>query len=317
MKILQYILLRVSGVLLTTLVGAAVVFFAMQAMPGDPALSALGEHASPEAIARFRAEHHLDAPLAQQFLHWLWGIMSADLGQSMTLASDVPISHLLVARIPNTVFIGIYAILLALMLAMTMGTIAAIKHGKAPDTIATSFAVLGVSMPDFWLGFVLILVFALTLGLFPAYGFESPLVSFAGALHSGFLPALAVAAPMAAVFARTLRSALLENMRKDYVTVARSFGFSRSFVFWNYIFRNSIIAFVVIVGLQVRYLLGGVVVIERVFGIPGIGSLMVDAAFARDYAVVQACAIVFLVTVLVVNLVVDIVCALLDPKRTR
>jgi hypothetical protein len=157
----------------------------------------------------------------------------------------------------------------------------------------------------------------LSLGWLPSYGFTSPFMSFQDALVTGFLPALAIAAPMAAVFARTLRTALLENMRRDHVTVARAFGYSQSFIFRQYVFRNSIIPYIVIVGLQIRYLLGGVVVIERVFGVPGVGSLMVDAAFARDYPVVQACTIVFLAIVLSVNLMVDIVCAWLDPKRTR
>ncbi|QPC44143.1 ABC transporter permease [Kaustia mangrovi] len=317
MKTVQFILGRFLGAVATMFIGALAVFLVMQAAPGDPALAALGESATPEAVAAFRAERNLDAPLTEQFASWLQGVAQGDFGKSLTIAGGIPISELVVTRLPNTLFVGLYAIVFAVAVSLFMGSLAAIKRGRMSDTVATSISALGVSMPDFWLGYVLILVFALTLGWLPSYGFTSPFESLSGAFVTGLLPALAIAAPMAAVFARTLRTSLLENSGRDYVTVARSFGFSRPFVFEHYVFRNSIIPYIVIVGLQIRYLLGGVVVVERVFGVPGVGSLMVDAAFARDYPVVQACTIVFLTIVLSVNFTVDIICAALDPKRTR
>jgi peptide/nickel transport system permease protein len=198
-----------------------------------------------------------------------------------------------------------------------MGTIAALSRGRLADTLATSAAVLGISMPDFWLSYMLVFAFALGLGWLPAYGFTSPMDSLGGAFYSGLLPAVAVAAPMAAVFARTLRTALLGVAHQDHVTAARSFGFRPVFIFIHWTFRNALIPYLTIIGLQIRYILGGVVVIERIFGVPGVGSLMVDAGFARDYPVVQACTIVFLVIVLTVNLTVDLVCSALDPRRTR
>ena len=174
--------------------------------------------------------------------------------------------------------------------------------------------VLGVSMPDFWLGSVLVFFLALNFPIFPSYGFVSPVESLGGALLSGFLPALAIAAPMAAVFSRVLRASLLEVMHRPFVQVSRSLGFSGPFVFFHAVLRNALIPYVTVIGLQVRYLLGGVVVIERVFGIPGLGSLMVDGAFGRDYPVIQACALTFLVVVLLTNLLVDLVCTRLDPR---
>ena len=142
-------------------------------------------------------------------------------------------------------------------------------------------------------------------GIFPSYGFVSPGDSLAGALYSGFLPAFAIAAPMAASFTRILRTALIETLYRDHVRVARSLGYSGAFIFVHYVFRNALIPYVTVIGLQVRYLLGGTVVVERIFGIPGIGALMVDAAFGRDYGLVQACALTFLICVLIVNFVVD------------
>ncbi len=317
MSLARYIAGRLAALVLTVLVGSVVVFLVMKAAPGDPAMAALGENARPELVAAFRAKHNLDVPWAVQYGRWLSGAARGDFGLSLTVAADRAISGLIAARLPNTIFVGMLALTIALALSLVAGTIAALRRGKAADTIATSLAALGISMPDFWLSYVLILVFALGLGVFPSYGFTAPTQSLAGAFYSGFLPALAVAAPLAAVFARTLRTALLESSHRDYVVAARSFGFHPAFVFVHWIFRNALIPYITIIGLQIRYILGGVVVIERIFGIAGIGSLMVDGAFARDYPVVQACAVVFLVLVLSVNLLVDVVCSLLDPKRTR
>lgn len=313
----RYVGARFVALVLTVLAGSIVVFLVMKAAPGDPAMAALGENARPELVAAFRAKHNLDVPWVQQYGRWLAGVVQGDFGLSLTVASDRAISGLIAARLPNTIFIGLLALAIAICLSLIAGTIAALRRGKLADTVATSLAALGISMPDFWLSYVLILVFALGLGLFPAYGFIAPGQSLSGALYSGFLPALAVSAPLAAVFARTLRTALLETSNRDYVVAARSFGFHPAYVFVHWIFRNALIPYITIIGLQIRYILGGVVVIERIFGIAGIGSLMVDGAFARDYPVVQACAVVFLVIVLSVNLAVDVVCSLLDPKRAR
>jgi peptide/nickel transport system permease protein len=317
LKTFVFIAGRLLGALATMFVGALAVFVVMQAAPGDPALAALGESATPDAVAKFRAERNLDAPLTEQFLIWLLGMASGEFGRSLTIAGGISIADLIASRLPNTIFIGLYSIFFAIVISLVIGSLAARNRGGPVDTVATSVAALGVSMPDFWLGYVLIFFFALHLGWLPSYGFASPLESLSGALYTGLLPSLAIAAPMAAVFARTLRTALLENTNREYVTVARSFGFSEGFIFRSYVFRNSIIPYFVVIGLQVRYLLGGVVVVERIFGVPGVGSLMVDGAFARDYPVVQACTVVFLFIVLFVNLAVDLICAALDPKRIR
>jgi peptide/nickel transport system permease protein len=317
MNFLWYLVVRLGGALATIIVGSFLIFLIMQLAPGDPALTVLGDAATTETIAAFREEHGLDQPIIVQYAIWLEKAIQGDLGNSIALAGKFPISELLGNRLPVTIFIGIYGLAIALVISLTAGTIAALRHGKLADTVATSIAVLGISMPDFWLSYVLILAFALSFTWFPSYGFTTPAQDFFGAFYSGFLPALAIAAPMAGVFARILRASLLETARKEYVTAARSFGFAAPFVFMHYVFRNAIIPFVTVVGLQVRYLLGGVVIIERIFGISGMGSLMVDAAFGRDYPVVQACALTFLGIVLTVNLVVDIACAMLDPRRTH
>ena len=317
MGFLWYLTIRIGGALATIAVGSFLIFLIMHLAPGDPALAVLGESATTETIAAYRAEHGLDEPVLVQFFIWAKMVLQGDLGRSIALAGKFPISDLLATRLPITIFIGLYGLVIALVISLIAGTAAALRQGKLVDTVSTGVAVLGISMPDFWFSYVLILFFALSLDWFPSYGFIPPTESIAGAFHSGFLPALAIAAPMAGVFARILRASLVETARREYVTAARSYGFAAPFVFIHYVFRNAIIPFVTVLGLQVRYLLGGVVIIERVFGISGMGSLIVDAAFARDYPVVQACALTFLTVVLSVNLIVDIVCALLDPRRTR
>lgn len=307
---------RLGGVFVLALLGSAAVFFAMRMGAGDPAIAALGDFATPEAIAVFRTKWGLDQAVILQYWKWLLNALQGDFGASMTVAANLPIAKLIASRLPNTMFIGLYALTIAVLISLSAGTLSVLRHGKFADTVATSFAVLGISMPDFWLSYVLIYIFALGLGIFPSYGFVTPAESFSAALYSGLLPALAVAAPMAAAFTRILRTALLETLHREHVRVARSFGFREAFIFIHYVMRNALIPYVTVVGLQIRYILGGTVVVERIFGVPGIGALMVDAAFARDYPVVQACALTFLIGVLSVNFIVDLICAALNPRET-
>ncbi len=300
--------------LLMCVAGAFAVFMTMQAAPGDPSLIILGDQATPQAVAAYRAANHLDDPVLSQFARWASGVAVGDFGKSLSVAQGQPVASLIADRLPNTLFIGAYALGLALVFSLIAGSLAAKNRGKAVDVTATSIAVMGISMPDFWLAYVLVLFFSLTWRIFPAYGFVTPGDDIWEAFFSGFLPALAVSAPLAAVFTRILRVTLIENQSKDYVRAAKSFGFSGKFIFVHFVLRNAMVPFITVVGIQARYLLGGTVVIERVFGIPGLGSLMVDAAFSRDYPLVQACALVFLVCILLVNFVIDMICQALDPR---
>lgn len=315
MRFLFYLGLRLLTSFVMLAVGSLLIFLLLHAGAGDAAIAALGEQASPEAVEAFRAAHHLNDPLMVQYLHWAQAALSGDLGQSISLAGGFATAQLIRDSLPNTVFIGVYALILAVAISLVAGSIAASRQGRIEDVLATSGAIITISMPDFWLGYVLVLIFSLGLGWFPAYGFVSPMQSLPGALHAGFLPAVAIAIPMAGIFARMLRTTLLETFRQAYVVSAHALGFGRFFIFWHYVLRNALIPYVTSIGLQARYLLGGVVVVERVFGVPGIGSVIVDGAFARDYGVVQGCAVVFLVIVIAVNFAMDLVCALLDPRR--
>ncbi|WP_294927957.1 ABC transporter permease [uncultured Paracoccus sp.] len=308
---------KLLSALVLLLVGSLVVFLTIQAAPGSAALSVLGEQATPEAVAAFERRHGLDQPVLVQYLAWLGNALRGDFGVSLSIASGQQISSLMASKLPTTLFLGAYALVLAIAISLVLGIYAARHRGKTGDTVATSISVLGISMPDFWLSYVLIFFFGLSLGWFPTYGYVSPFVDLPGALHAGFLPALAIAAPMAAVFSRTLRAVLLETMTRPYVTAARSFGLKPRFVFVHFIFRNALIPYLTIIGLQIRYILGGVVVVERIFGIPGMGSFMVDGAFLRDLPVLLACTVTFLAIVVLVNTLTDALCSFLDPRRSR
>ncbi|WP_323039799.1 ABC transporter permease [Gemmobacter sp.] len=317
LKRLKLVAGRLASALVLLLVGSLVVFLTIKSAPGNPALSALGEQATPEAVAAFERQHGLDQPVMVQYMRWLSGAAQGDFGKSLTMGGGQPISTLMAGKMQATLFLGVYALTLAIAISLVLGIIAARNRGKPADMLATSVAVLGISMPDFWLSYVLIFFFGLSLGWFPTFGYVAPTDDLIGALHAGFLPAFAIAAPMAAVFSRTLRAVLLETMNRPYVTAARSFGLKSRFVFVHFVFRNALIPYLTVIGLQIRYILGGVVVVERIFGIPGVGSFMVDGAMLRDTPVLLACTVTFLAIVLLVNTATDALCTFLDPRRTR
>lgn len=317
MSVVSYALVRALSALATVVVGAFVIFLVLQLAPGDPAITVLGENANPAAVEAFRREHGLDQPPLAQFGRFLTGAIAGDFGQSLTIGGGVPIVGLLVQRLPNTVFVGLYAMTIAVALSLVLGTLGAWGQGTVADTVLTAGTVTLISMPDFWAGYMLVILLSLQFGLFPAFGFTTPFESFPGALYSGFLPALTVSAHMTGFFSRILRSSLLETWRRNYVVAARSFGFSGPFVYRHYVLRNAIIPLVVVMGLQIRNLLGGMVIVEKIFGIPGLGSLMIDGVFARDYPLVLVCAMTFLALVIAVTFLVDVVCLLLDPRRSR
>lgn len=317
MNVAPYILVRAFSAAATILAGAFVIFLVLQLAPGDPAITVLGENANPDAVAAFRREHGLDRPPVVQFGRFLAGALTGDFGQSLTIGGGVPIVGLILQRLPNTMFVGLYAMTIAVALSLVLGTIGAWRQGTAVDTTVTAAVVTLISMPDFWAGYMLVILFSLQFSLFPAFGFTAPSESLRGALYSGFLPALTVSAHMTGFFSRILRSSLLETWRRNYVLAARSFGLGGPFVYRHYVLRNAVIPLVIVMGLQIRNLLGGIVIIEKIFGIAGLGSLMIDGVFARDYPLVLVCAMTFLALVIAVSFLVDVICLLLDPRRNR
>ncbi|MEW6264478.1 MAG: ABC transporter permease [Thermodesulfobacteriota bacterium] len=315
-SILTYIIRRLLYFIPTVIAITLVIHLVLHFAGADPVRIMLGDAATKESVAFWTKKLGLDQPVMVQYWQWLKGLLHGNLGMSLTLAQGFSVSELIKERLPTTAFLSIVSLLLSLMVALPAGVISALRRRHIEDYAVTTIAVAGISMPDFWFGFMLVILFSININLFPSMGYVRLLKDPLGALHHILLPSIAIAGPMAAIIARMVRASILDTITKEYVTVARAFGFSSRDIFFNYVWRNSLIPIVTIVGLQVRYLLGGVVVIEKVFSLPGIGSLLADAAFGRDIFLVQGIVVVFLFIILVINLIVDISYVFID-RRVR
>lgn len=283
---------------------ACLVFFLIHLVPGDPVDVMLGESARPADRAALRASLGLDQPITTQLTNYFSGLVQFDLGQS--LHSRRAVSEMLAERIPATLELAFAALVCAMVLAIPLGIIAAVERGKAWDWGAMGFSMLGVSIPNFWLGPMLILCFSLWLGWTPVSGREG--------LASLILPAVTLGTGFAAILARMVRSSLLEVLGEDFVRTARAKGLSELKVIWRHAMRNAWLPVATLAGLQLGALLGGAVVTEVVFDWPGIGSLMIEAIQKRDYPVVQGCVLFISLMYVLVNTLTDLLYGLIDPR---
>ena len=301
---LNYLLRRLAGALIVILGVSCLVFLLIQLVPGDPVEVMLGESASSADRAALREQLGLNQPILLQLWQYLSGLARGDLG--ISLFSQRPISELLLERIPATLLLTVAALGFALMIAVPLGVLAALRKDTAWDTGAMGFALLGVSIPNFWLGPLLILVFSLWLGWFPVSGAEGP--------GAWVLPALTLGTGLAAILSRMVRSSLLEVLQEDYMRTARAKGLSPTRVVWVHGLRNALLPVITLLGLQLGALLGGAVITETVFSWPGIGSLTIEAIQRRDYPLVQACVLLISLAYVVINLATDFVYAWIDPR---
>jgi peptide/nickel transport system permease protein len=261
-------------------------------------------------VAALRHEWGLDRPLPAQYEKFMGRIVRGDLGDS--LFYGVPARTLVLDRLPVTLWLIVYGALLSVLIAVPLAALAATRRGRLPDHIVRAVPLVGLGFPPFWLGIVLLLVFALNLGrLFPVGGYGN---GFFGHLHSMFLPSLTVAFGIAPILIRSLRASLLEVLESDYVTTARSKGIPERRVLTRHALRNAVISTVSVLGVNIGFLVGATLVIEQVYAVPGIGQLMINSIFQRDFPVVQAVTLVFSVMVVLVYLLTDVVHALLDPR---
>ena len=287
------------------LVGVSVGVFLMVAFsPGDPATVLAGDTASPEAIARIRTDLGLDEPLPVQYVRFVDRLAHGDLGTSIRTHRDVTIEIL--DRFPYTLELAIAAVLLSTLVGVTTGVVAAVNRGRLADVLAMGLAVVGLSVPTFWIALLGILFFSLTLHWLPVTG--------AGSVASLILPAAALSVHSAAVKARITRSSMLEVLGQDYLRTARAKGLRERTVVWRHALRNALIPITTIIGLQFGSLLGGAFIIETIFGWPGVGRLAVQSIFDRDFPIIQGTVLLVAVAYLVTNLVVDLLYAWLDPR---
>lgn len=328
------ILRRLLATAALMLAAATFVFLLMRAIPGDPVDAILGREGrvSAEQVALIRSQFELDRPLHEQLLTFYGRLLRGDLGTS--IVRQRPVTELIAERFPATIELALAALLIAILVATPVGVVSAVRERSALDRGAMATAFVGMSMPPFWLGIVLILVFAVRLQWFPVAGriaFEytpmpvtglyvlDALLTFdrealGAALRHLVLPALTLGAVLAALIARVSRSSMLEVLREDYVRTARAKGLAEPLVIARHALRNALIPLVTIVGLEIGVLLGGNMIVETVFEWPGIGRLAVDAIFARDYPLVQGVVIVYAFTFAMANLIVDILYTFLDPR---
>ena len=286
------------------------VFFMIHLVPGDPAATILGNQATPARVAAVRHAWGLDQPLYVQYWKFMGRIAHGNLGDS--LFYGVSAGHLVLERLPVTLWLIFMSAFLAVAIAVPLAAIAATKADRAPDHVVRAVPLIGLGFPPFWIGIVLLLIFGLHFGReFPVGGYGS---GFLGHLHSMFLPALCVALGLAPILIRSLRASLLEVLESEYVTTARSKGLSEQRIMRKHAMRNAIISTVSVLGVNIGYLVGGTLVIEQVFALPGIGQLMINSIFQRDFPVVQAVTLVFAVMVVLVYLFTDVAHALLDPR---
>ena len=298
--------------MVTLLVASLLIFLLLEILPGDPAAVILGVGAQEDTLRALRAELGLDLPAPVRYLNWLGEVIQGDLGRSYTY--DTPVQELLLNRVELSLPLALLAILLSTGIAIPLGVFAASRHRKVADTGIMGFAQLGVAVPNFWFAILLILLFSVKLGWFSAGGFAGWDAGWFPAFKSLVLPAVALALPQAAILARVTRSSVLETVQEDYIRTARAKGLSRSQALWRHAVRNALIPVVTILGLQLSFLLAGTIIIENVFYLPGVGRLLFQAIAQRDLMVVKNLVLVLATTVVMINFLVDLLYAVLDPR---
>lgn len=300
----RYILKRIGQTFIVLFAVSILSFVLIRLAPGNPAMMVLGDSATVEDIAAMEAKLGLDQPLVKQYITYIVGVLHGDLGTSIIYNKAV--SSLVISRFFVSLKISMAALAFSLIISIPIAILAGTHQGKFIDFFAMAFAVLGQSMPTVWLGILNILVFAVFLGIFPAFGYEGPM--------SLVLPAMTLGYPFAAVVTRMGRSGMIDVLREDYITATIAKGIPRHTVYMKYAFKNAIIPIVTLVGMQIGHFLGGAVVCETMFGMPGIGQLLNLSVGNRDYFVVQALLLLIATAFAVLNLLVDIVNALIDPR---
>ncbi len=308
------VLRRLLAVAPTVLVVATVTFVALQVIPGDIAQIMLGTDARPEDVARLRQEFGLDRPLAVRYVEWLGNLIRGNLGTSISYHE--PVARLIAQRLPVTFSVAFVSMLMATVMALPLGVVAARRAWSPVDLTVLAGSQVGLAVPTFWMGILLLLGFAAALPIFPLQGY----VALAGSpIEWGrhlVLPALALGAERAAALVRLVRASVLDELSRDYVRTARSKGLAGAFVLRRHVLRNALIPVLTVASLQLGYLLGGTIVIEQVFGLPGLGRLLLQGIYSRDLVVVQGAVVTIAVMFALLNLAVDLLYARVDPRIT-
>ncbi len=306
---LTYISRRLMMLAIVVLGVTIMTFVLMNVAPGDPAemvaMARYGlENLTVEQVENIRISEGLDAPVWIQYMHWLAHALKGDLGRS--LVTGDPVMQEIMVRAPATLILALASLVVSLLIAIPAGIISAARQNTMLDYLARTGALLGASMPNFWLALLLILLFSVTLGWLPVFGY--------GEFRHIILPAVTLGTGLAAITTRLTRSSMLEVLEQNYIITARAKGLQEGNIIFHHAFKNAFIPVITIIGLQLGHLLEGTVIVESIFAWPGLGKLLVDSIYARDYAVIQACVLLFAVLFVVINLLVDILYVYIDPR---
>ena len=308
----RYLLSRLGGMLVVMSLVAVLVFILTRAASGDPIAVLLGDQATAEDIARVQKIYGLDKPLPVQFGYWLKELSHGNLGDSIFLQR--PVTQALWERAEPTALLALMAVAIAASIGVPCGIVSAVFRGKAIDQVFTGFAMLGASVPSFWFGLVLMQIFAVSLGWFPVSGYGDPGAPIWQRLHALVLPAVVLGVLNSALIIRFTRASMLDVLGEDYVRTARAKGLSESVVVLKHALRNALVPIVTVIGLTVALMIGGAVVTETVFGLPGVGNLVVSAVLRRDYPVIQGALLVVAAIYVVINFGVDLLYTVVDPR---
>jgi len=299
--------------LIPTLFFVSVLIFGLQQLlPGDPALAMAGEERDPAVLAQIRQQYRLDQPFYVQYVYWIGGVLSGNLGESMRLKE--PVLTLIAQKFPVTLQLALMAIVISLAIGVSAGIISAVRKNTAIDYVVNVIALGGISTPNFWLGILLIFLFSVQLGWLPASGYVSPFEDFWLSIKTTILPAFVLGNAFAAVLMRHTRSAMLQAMASDYVRTARAKGLPERTVVLKHAMRNALTPVITLGALELGTLLSGAVLTEQVFSVPGFGKLIVDSVFNRDYAVVQGVVLITATTYILLNLAADVLYVLVNPR---
>lgn len=309
---LRYALRRLISLGVTLLVASLVIFLALEVVPGDPAAYMLGVNARPDTLAALRAELGLDQSPPARYAAWVAGMLTGDLGLSYTYRT--PVVDMIGERLQVSLPLAIYALALSTLIAFPAGIWAAARRGSVVDVVVMGVTQLGVAIPNFWFAMLMVLVFSINLRWFSAGGFPGWEAGVGPGLKALTLPAVALALPQASILARIMRSALIETLSEDYIRTARAKGLTQGQALWGHALRNAMIPVLTIIGLQFSFLLAGVIIIENVFFLPGLGRLVFQAIAARDLIVVESVVMFLVFAVVMVNFAVDLAYAWVDPR---
>jgi peptide/nickel transport system permease protein len=309
---IEFLVKRIATIIPTLIFVSMLIFGLQQLLPGDPAVILAGEERDPNVVAYLHAKLHLDDPLPVRYGYWVGGVLRGDLGES--IRNQEPVLQLVAQKLPVTAELALIAMTIALVIGIPAGIVSAVGRGTAWDWGANIFALWGISTPNFWLGILLILLFAVNLGWLPASGYVSPFEDLRANLAAMIMPAFVLGNAIAAVLMRHTRSAMLQVLSADYVRTARAKGLSERTVVLKHALRNALTPVITLGALELGTLLSGAVLTEQVFTIPGFGKLIVDAVFNRDYAVVQGVVLVTATAYMLLNLLADIAYVAVNPR---